>query len=59
MDNPRFVHGNVIPMGIPLETSHGMGWNGTGINGYGMGMGQINMSRGQPWWFWRPTQIAL
>jgi len=28
-------------MGIP--------WGGTGINCYGMGMGQINMSHGQPW----------
>ena len=28
-------------MGIP--------WDGTGINCYGMGMGQINMSHGQPW----------
>jgi len=27
-------------MGIP--------WDGTGINCYGMG--QINMSNGQPWW---------
>jgi len=27
-------------MGIP--------WDGTGINCYGMGMGQINMSLGQP-----------
>jgi len=27
-------------MGIP--------WDGTGINCYGMGMGQINMSHGQP-----------
>jgi len=26
-----------------------MGWDGTGINCYGMGMGQINMSNGQPW----------
>jgi len=26
MDNPRLVLGNVIPMGIPWETSHGMGW---------------------------------
>jgi len=32
------VHGNVIPMG----------WDGTGINCYGMGMGQRNMSHGQP-----------
>ena len=43
----RLVRGNVIPMGIPLETSHGMGrdrhkllWEGNG---------QINMSHGQPW----------
>jgi len=42
------VHGNGILMGIPWETSHGMGWDGTGINCYGMGMGQINMSHGQP-----------
>jgi len=42
----RLVHGNGIPMGIPCETSHGM--DGTGINCYGMGMGQINMSHGQP-----------
>jgi len=27
-------------MGIP--------WDGTGINCYGMGIGQINMSHGQP-----------
>jgi len=26
-----------------------MGWDGTGINCYGIGMGQINMSHGQPW----------
>ena len=25
MDNPRLVHGNVIPMGFPWETSYGMG----------------------------------
>jgi len=34
-----------------LWESHGkrpMGWDGTGINCYGMGMGQINMSHGQP-----------
>ena len=24
------------------------GWDGTGINCYGMGMGQINMYHGQP-----------
>jgi len=33
-----------------LWESHGkrpMGWDGTGINCYGMGMGQINMSHGQ------------
>jgi len=28
---------------------HAMGWDGTGINFYGIGMGQINMSHGQPW----------
>jgi len=28
-------------MGIP--------WDGTGINCYGMGMGQISMSHGQTW----------
>jgi len=27
MDISRLVHGNVIPMGIPWETSPGMGWN--------------------------------
>jgi len=48
MDNTRLVHGNVIPMGIPWEKSHGMGWYGTGINCYGMGMGQIDFSHGQP-----------
>jgi len=37
MDNPRLVHGNVIPIGIPWETSHGMGWDGTGTDCYGMG----------------------
>jgi len=47
--NPKLVHGNVIPMGIPLETTLRMGWDGTGINCYGMGMGQICMSHGQPW----------
>jgi len=26
-----------------------MEWDGTGMNCYGMGMGQINMSHGQPW----------
>jgi len=34
-----------------LWESHGkrpVGWDGTGMNCYGMGMGQINMSRGQP-----------
>ena len=37
----RLVRGNVIPMGIPLETSHGpMGWDGTGISCYGKGMGR-------------------
>jgi len=25
----RLVHGNGIPMGIPWETSHGMGWDST------------------------------
>jgi len=37
-----------------LWESHGkrpMGWDGTGINCYGMGMRQINMSHGQPWVF--------
>ena len=42
---PRHVHGNAIPMGIPWETP--MERDGTGINCYGMGMGQINMSHGQ------------
>ena len=27
MDNPRLIHGNVIPIGIPWETSHGMRWD--------------------------------
>jgi len=39
-------------MGISfLWEFHGkrpMGWDGTGINCYAMGMGQINMSHGQP-----------
>jgi len=26
-------------------------WDATGMNCYGMGMGQINMSNGQPWEF--------
>jgi len=30
-------------------------WDGTGINCYGMGMGQINMSHGQPCGF--PNEI--
>jgi len=41
MDNPRLVHGNVIPMGIPWETSHGKGrdrhkllWDGNGTDKY-------------------------
>ena len=41
MDNPRLVHGNVIPMEIPWETSHGMGrdrhkllWGGNGTDKY-------------------------
>jgi len=37
----RLVDGNVIPMG-------NVQWNGIGINCYGTGMGQINMSHGQP-----------
>jgi len=42
MDNPRLVHVNGNPMGnVP--------WDGMGINCYGMGIGQINMSPGQPW----------
>jgi len=36
----RLDHGN--PMGNAP-------WDGTGINCYGMGMGQINMSHGQPY----------
>jgi len=39
MDNPRLVHGNIIPMEIPWETSHGMGrdrhkllWDGNGTD---------------------------
>jgi len=41
MDNPRLLHWNVIPMGIPLETFHGMGrdghellWDGNGTHKY-------------------------
>jgi len=37
-----------------LWKSHGkrpMEWDGTGINCYGAGMGQINVSHGQPWVF--------
>jgi len=41
-----------LSMGLGfLWESHGkrpMGWYGTGINCYGMGMGQINTSHGQP-----------
>jgi len=43
--------GSSMGMGFLWE-SHGkrpMGWDGTGINCYGMGMGQINKSHGQPW----------
>ena len=49
MEKCRLVHGNVIPMGIPWETSHGMGRDRHKLLCYGMGMGQINMSLGQPW----------
>jgi len=41
VDNRRLVHGNVIPMGIPWEMSHGIGWDrhkllwdGNGIDKY-------------------------
>jgi len=37
-----------------LWESHGkrpMGWDGTVINCYGLGMGQINLSHGQPWFY--------
>jgi len=44
----KLVHGNVIPMGIPWETSHGMGWDRHKLQCDRMGMGQINMSHGQP-----------
>jgi len=44
-----------LSMGMPfLRESRGkrpMGWDGTGINCYVMGMGQINMSHGQPCMF--------
>ena len=40
-----------IPMGIPWETSHGMGWDGKGINCYGNG---TDMCHGQPWVFQAP-----
>jgi len=49
VDNSRLVHGNVIPMGIPLITSHGLGLDRHKLLWDGMGMGQINMSHGQPW----------
>jgi len=42
-----------LSMGVSfLWESHGkrpMGSDGTGINCYEMGMGQMNMSHGQPW----------
>jgi len=44
---PYQYYNNVI--GIP--------WDGTGINCYGMEMGQINMSHGQPWDRGRQTFI--
>jgi len=41
-----------LSVGMPfLLESNGkrpMGWDGTGINCYGMGMGQIKMSHEQP-----------
>ena len=44
-----------LSMGMSfLWKSHGkrpMEWDGTGINCYGAGMGQINVSHGQPWVF--------
>jgi len=45
--------GNGTDKYVPWTTlglSMGMSflWDGTGINCYGMGMGQINMSHGQP-----------
>jgi len=36
-------------MGIPWETSHGMGWDRHKLLWDGMGMEQINMSHGQPY----------
>ena len=40
----KLVHGNAIPMGIPWETSHGMGWDRHkllwGGNGTDMSLGQ-------------------
>jgi len=38
----------VCPREWDSHGKHHMGWDGTGINCYGMGMGQINMSHGQP-----------
>ena len=49
--NKVILPGLFMGMGFLWE-SHGkrpMGWNGTGINSYGMGMEQINMSHGQPY----------
>jgi len=37
MDKPRVVHGNVILMGIPWETSHRMGWDRHKLLWVGMG----------------------
>jgi len=51
-----------LSMGMSfLWESHGkrpVGWDGTGIKYYGMGMGQINMSHGQPCkkYFWTYKQ---
>ena len=33
-------------------------WDGPGINCYGMGMGQINMSHGQPWLYTNVASFA-
>jgi len=33
-------------------------WDGTGINCYGMGRGQINMSHGQPWKIGKPNYVT-
>jgi len=45
----RNIERNEVAHGFdPLQVGN-VPWDGTGINCYGMGMGQINMSHGQPW----------